>query len=631
MTSVILAPTVQPRPAALTDLRGGYHPDLLGPGTLTFLLTAPHKPYVSLVGDFNGWNSRAHSLATDGTGLWWTTIAHPGATRYGFYVARDEDSHVWVGDPYAREVRWDESGPWAWLPPPGDVAEWPTFGWQATDWHTPPLGELVIYELVVRDFVGRWVNNRPLYGTFRGVQQRLDYLVELGVNAIELMPVQQFPGRSSWGYNPVFYFAPAASYGRPQDLRNLIDAAHQRGLAVILDLVCNHATGDHPYYQIYPEMYGPHGEWLPDWNPFFHHTPDSVNMWGGVDWDHFAPETTAYFQDVVRFWLDEYRVDGFRFDWVGGVDYDSRNPGAGDFDPYHGISALCWAARQAKPDVILIGEYWPVGEANPEKTGAELVEQTEMDAVWNGDFHHTLEDVLNQGWEWEKRDIFRGLGGFREQGFSSAAQTVNYSCSHDEVRIVHEILFYARQHIHKPQEYSWTETALAKGLLGLIALLGAPGVPLLWMGQEWGEDAPRTIDFLPLAWERLEEPIHAAQWQRVQRLIHARQAHPALGSDHIEFLADDFARTGLVRFRRWDDSGQDQALVALNFSGRARRTSLPFPWDGPWQEAVSGQVHRVRRRRRSFSLAPWRGRLYVPGALAVGGGVTEIDTQSLLQ
>ncbi len=318
------------------DVCGGVHYDLIAPNTVTFVLRAPHKPYVSLVGDLNNWDARVHRMVTDGQGLWWITLNSPGATRYGYYVAIDEGSHAWVGDPYARELRWDGDAPWAYLPPGPPVP----FAWDDADRQTPDIRDLVIYELCVRDFAGHWHKNAPVYGTFQRMLEHVDYLAKIGVNAVELMPIQAFPGDSSWGYNPVFYFAPAQSYGTPEELKQLVNACHRAGIAVILDVAFNHAWGEHPYYQIYPPMYGPKGEWLTDWNPYFHHTPREVNMWGGVDWDHFTPLTTRYFQDVVRFWLREYHVDGFRFDWVCGVDYDSSEPMRSGFHPYHGISAI---------------------------------------------------------------------------------------------------------------------------------------------------------------------------------------------------------------------------------------------------------------------------------------------------
>lgn len=586
-------------------IHGGVHLDLFTPGTATFTLRAPHKPYVSLVGDFNAWNTRANPLVTDGRGTWWTTIRHPGATRYGYFVAIDDQAHVWVGDPYARELRWNHEGPWAHLSPAA-----PAFAWRDAAWRTPPLRDLVIYELNVRDFCGTWKQDRPVYGTFRETQKRIADLADLGVNAVELMPIQAFPGESSWGYNPVFYFAPAAVYGHGDDLKRLVDLCHAHGIAVILDVAFNHAWGEHPYYHYYPPMYDDRGTQLANWNPFFHHTPQSVNMWGGLDWDHFRPDTTRYFQDVVRYWLREFHVDGFRFDWVCGVDYDAGNPMDPGFNPYHGISAIAWAAKQENPDCILIGEYWQLDGTHPHKTAAKLVHETAMDAVWNGHFHHTIDDVTNQRWQWEHQDIFRALGGFRDEGFATATQLVNFTCSHDEVRPEHEIKYYSGRHIARPAGMTLAEVALRKAMLGLIALFTAPGVPMIYAGQEFGEDSPRTIDFLPLDWQKLNLPRHRAYRDAVRKLIGLRQANPALRSDHIRFYDNDFARERLVRFDRWTERGAF-AAVALNFHDAPQRPSLTVPTPGPWIDALSGTRYDVRESV-DLTLAPWQGAVLVP-------------------
>lgn len=533
-------------------------------------------------------------------------MPHPGETRYGFYVAIDEESHAWVGDPYAAEVRWEDGTPWAYLEPNGN-----SYRWSDQNWRTPPLRDLVIYELCVRDFAGEWRGSHARFGTFRRMLDTLDHLAAVGVNAIELMPIQAFPGESSWGYNPVFYFAPAQVYGSPADLKALVDACHQRGMAVILDVAFNHAWGEHPYYRFYPPMYGPEGEWLDDWNPYFHHTPNEVNMWGGVDWDHFAAMTTRYFQDVVRYWLNEYHIDGFRFDWVCGVDYDSRDPMRPGFHPYHGIAAISWAARQTKPDCILIGEFWHLPGTHADKTAAKLVAETEMNACWNGRFHHTFEKVLNQRWQWEQQDVHRAIGGFREDGYAAADQVINFTCSHDEVRPEHEIKFYSAGHMLRPPGITIDDVALRKALLGLVALFAAPGTPMIYAGQEFGEDAPRTIDFCPIHWSYLRRHAHQRHFAAVKRLVAARRTVGALRGDHILFTHDDFVRDQIVRFRRWDDGGST-AVVALNFSHEEREVFLDIPERGEWRDVVTDTVYRLKPGWSSFSLAPWQGLLLVP-------------------
>jgi 1,4-alpha-glucan branching enzyme len=397
------------------------------------------------------------------------------------------------------------------------------FVWHDRGWQRPPLRDLVIYELCVRDFAGEKRNHRDRFGTFAGVQAKLDHLADLGVNAIELMPVSEFPGDSSWGYNPIFYTAPKWLYGSPNDLKALVDGAHRRGIAVILDLVFNHAWADHPYYRMYPPLFGPRGEELPHLNPFFHHHNNGhANSWGGLDWDHSSAHTIAYMQDIVRFWLAEYHLDGFRFDWLGGVEYDPWQPHKDGFDLFIGIGPIARAAREAAPTCYLIGEYWPIHGTNPAKTSARLVQQTEIDAVWNGSFHHALENCLTQTWQWERQNMPRALGGFHAEGFERADQVINYMVSHDERRPEHEIQFWG-SHIQLAAaadavrfETRW-ELAMHKARLGLVALLTSPGVPMLLAGQEFGEDSPRTIEFWPLDWKKLRLPEGKRQYEFYRR------------------------------------------------------------------------------------------------------------------
>ncbi|MGC8780506.1 MAG: alpha-amylase family glycosyl hydrolase [Anaerolineae bacterium] len=591
--------------------RGGAHRDLEGRGVATFCLTAPGKDAAWVVGDFNGWNPLATPMQTDGNGFFWATAAVEGRVRYQFVVPQDESGRlVWVADPYAREVVWDRYGPKAVL------ADDPPYIWQDQDWRRPPLRDLIIYELCVRDFAGEKRDHRDRFGTFAGIHQKLDHIQALGVNAIELMPIGEFPGDSSWGYNPVFYMAPKHLYGRPHELKALIDAAHQRGIAVILDMVFNHAWPDQPYYRMYPPLFGPNGEPLADRNPFFHHHNNGhANGWGGLDWDHASPWTTAYMQDIVRFWLQEYHVDGFRFDWLGGVEYDPARPERDSFDPFIGIAPIARAAREAQPTSYLIGEYWPIHGTNPAKTAARLVHETEIDAVWNGAFHHALEACLFQTWQWERQDMPAALGGFRQQGFTRADQVINYVVSHDERRPEHEIQFWGA-HITwcdptpEPFASRW-ELALRKARLGLVALMTSPGVPMLYAGQEFGEDSPRTIEFWPLDWQKLKLPQGQEQFAFYRKLIRLRAGHPALRGDGIEYYWDDFPRFKVLRYKRWDGNG-DVAVIGLNFDCVTQRVGLGFPHNGPWREALSDTVVQVEGYWRDFDVPPWSALLLVP-------------------
>ncbi len=597
-------------PAQVPATRGGPHADPDDPHLVTFYLPAPFKPAVSLVGDFNGWDGRANAMETDGKGLFWTTVRLGGPTHYRFCVTLDgSGKQVTVADPYAREVRWDAAGP------KGFYAPERPYEWRVAGWRRTPLRDLAIYELCVRDFNGGKRDNIAQFGTFAGVEAKLDHIRDLGANAIELMPITEFPGDSSWGYNPVFYHAPKWVYGRPSAFKRLVDAAHERGIAVILDMVFNHAWPDHPYYRMYPPLFGPKGEMLEDLNPFFHHHHNShANAWGGLDWEHSSPHTVDYMRDIVRFWIDEYQVDGFRFDWLGGVEYDPFQPHKAEFDPFSGIAPIARAARETCPDCYLIGEYWPIHGTNPLKTAAKLVRDTEVDAVWNGAFHHGLENCLFQTWEWEKQDMPAVLGGFAKQGFTRADQVVNYVVSHDERRPEYEIQFWG-QHIQPGKRESqfptrW-ELALQKARLGLAVLLTSPGVPMVLAGQEFGEDTPRTIDFQPLDWAKLATEGGRRQHHFLRQLLQLRREHPALRSDFVEFYWDDFPRFKVVRYKRWDNAN-DVVVVAANFDNVAQKTGLGFPLDGWWRNPLSGQRVRIKGHWRDFTVPAWSALIFVP-------------------
>ncbi len=549
----------RPLPA---PLRGGAHLDLIAPGAVTFVLYAPFKPFVSLVGDFNGWNSRANLMVTNGAGLWWTTIPHPGPTRYGFYVAVDAQSDAWVADPYATEVRWDETGPWAWLSSEAKLRKRRVFPWHDEGWRTPALADLVIYELCVRDFNSKWLANQPVYGSFIGVESKLDYLVDLGVNAIELMPIQQFPGQSSWGYNPVFYFAPAQVYGAPEDLKRLVNGCHRRGIALILDVALNHAWGDHPYYRIYPPMYGPKGEALPDLNPFFHHTPDAVNMWGGVDWDHFTPETTRHFQDMVRYWLREYHVDGFRFDLAPIL----GRTGNGFSNQSHFFSVLRQDPTLAT--VKLIAEPWDIGLG-----GYQLGNFPPQWLEWNDRFR----DVCRRFWrgdnamvpEFAKR--LHGSSDIFESRSRRPCSSVNFICSHDGFTL-HDLVTYQDRHNEANGEqnldghgsnfsYNFgvegeTENVITNQLRTrqkrnlLTTLFIAQGTPMLLGGDEMGNSQQGNNNAYcqdnDIAWLDWQKADAQQQIEFTKQLIKLRKEHPLLNRTLYQHGSTFSKKTGLA-------------------------------------------------------------------------------------
>ncbi|HEX8682332.1 MAG TPA: alpha-amylase family glycosyl hydrolase [Ardenticatenaceae bacterium] len=511
-------------------------PDHLRPGAdvgrdghTTFVLFAPGKQAVALAGTFNDWSPEP--MADAGEGLWWTERRLPqGRHAYQFVV----DGNIWICDPYAREVQWDERGPKAIT----EVGKEP-YTWNDGDFHPRPLHDLIIYEAHVGDFSPE--------GTFEGMRQRLDYIKELGVTAIELMPVMEFPMDRSWGYNPSFFFAPEHAYGTADDLKRLIDDAHQRGIAIILDVVFNHTQQDNPLNLMWPY----------DQNPYF----SGSNPWGMPDFNHFADMTKAYIRDVQDFWLTEYHIDGFRYDATAYIESDVMS----------GIGFFTWAARQTKPEVYLIAEHLP--------QDPYWIHNTELDAQWHDTFHDVMKAQLREGnfeggQQWGDLDAVERSLHYALDGFSHPREVVNYTASHDEQRVVHETL---------SNPWLNDEIAYRKAKLGMLTVITAAGVPMLYAGEETGMNKPRTTDEAKFEWNRLQSVPEAQDLhQHWQRLTWLRNTHPALRAPNFQTLTK-WGEQKAISFQRWNDEG-DAIVVLLNFSNEKYHLPVSFPSGGTWWE-----------------------------------------------
>jgi 1,4-alpha-glucan branching enzyme len=283
-------------------------------------LQAPDKSIAHVIGDFNDWKVLPEyqlKKTPDGTIFWIKLTGLVPQKEYIFQYLVDGD--IRIGDPYAdktsdpfndQEIISQNRHPGL-LPYPSGKTEFQAtylqtgqvpYAWKNTNYTRPKPEELNVYELLVRDFDQK--------RTYQAVIDRLDYLKDLGINAIELMPVGEFEGNLSWGYNPSFFFAPDKYYGTKNDLKRLIDEAHGKGIMVILDMVLNHAFGQSPMVRLYND--GDYGAPTED-NPWFNRVakhPFNV----GYDFNHESPYTKTFVDSVNNYWLTEYKIDGFRFD-----------------------------------------------------------------------------------------------------------------------------------------------------------------------------------------------------------------------------------------------------------------------------------------------------------------------------
>ncbi|HYW97357.1 MAG TPA: alpha-amylase family glycosyl hydrolase, partial [Bacteroidales bacterium] len=334
----------------------------LSSNSVCLVLYAPGKQSVFLTGDFNDWTPYSEFRAYQDGDRYWLTISGliPGKEYAYQYLV---DGNLKIADPYTHKVL----DPWndQWIPDTvypnlkpypqglttGIVSIFQTgqqsYQWQNTDFVPPPADDLVIYELLVRDFIAAH--------DWQTLADTLGYFTRLGINAIEVMPFNEFEGNESWGYNPSFYFAPDKYYGPEHDLKAFIDSCHGRGIAVIQDLVLNHSYGQSPLVQLY---FDSATNQVSADNPWYNQTSPNPYFSWGYDFNHESRQTKVFVDRVNRYWMENFNIDGYRFDFTKGF---TNTPGDGSFlDP----SRITILERMAdsiwtvKPDQYIILEHF---------------------------------------------------------------------------------------------------------------------------------------------------------------------------------------------------------------------------------------------------------------------------------
>ena len=538
-------------------------------GTATFALHAPGKRFVSLVGDFNGWDRYADMMIASPDGTWWLTRSvSNGAHRYQFCI----EGRQLLADPYARDVEWkDEAGREGHEPFHAravlETGKAP-FAWTAADYVRPPLDQLAIYEFHLDDLAPG--------GGFAGAVAKLDYIRDLGFNAIGPLPWMEFTTDRSWGYNPAFHFAPESAYGTPDDLKRLIDEAHKRGLAVIMDAVFNHMDRNSALYQLYGADYAA--------SPYFREFRGE--NWGFPDLEQTSRACKRYAADAIRHWLVEYRIDGIRFDATRFVEWEGYND--------WGAGWLAWAGRQADPGAFMIAEHMP--------SDPELINQTEMDTTGGDAFRWNIRAFVEEA-RLDRAELARLLDPTRT-GFTNPVQRIAYTESHDEERVMRVL----RQKGFSPAE------AARRALLALALTLTAPGPAMVYAGQEFGEDTPKTVGPNPLNWKKTQGWF-GARSRKLQDAARAlatlRTTHPALRTGAVAMQTEGVPGDVAVYVR---GEGRDAVAVAANFGRRKRVVTVVLPEADAWRDVLApGSAPRGARGEIELALEP--------GAVAVYASV----------
>ncbi len=579
------------------------------------VLWAPLKEFVFVLGDFNDWKAtNEFQMKKDGDFFWLDIPNLEEGKEYVFQYLIDGE--IKIADPYTEKI----VDPWsdkyiedevypnliqypegktegiASVLQPGQV----NYNWEITDFQIPEKEKLVIYELLIRDFTEEH--------TYKAVFEKLDYLEDLNINVLELMPVNEFEGNSSWGYNPSFYFAPDKYYGPKNELKKLIDECHKRGIAVVIDMVLNHSYDQSPFVQMYMDNY----TILPE-NPWYNiESPNHIYNWG-KDFNHESAATKELVDSVNSFWINEYKVDGFRFDFTKGF---TNTPGDGwEYDTPRVIILKRMADEiwKRNSDALVILEH--LSDNNEEK---QLANYGML--LW-GNMNHNYREAARGNVS--DSDIKWGIYSERDW---SEPHLVTYAESHDEERVMLSCL----QDGYVNGDYNIKElpTALNRVELNSVFHIPLPGPKMIWQFGERGYDVSINdydgrLGEKPPRWEYLDNTDRTDLFQVMAKLNELKQTYEEFSPDNF-----DYNLTGAVKWYRLN-SGENHVLAVGNFASQGNIADVTFQETGKWYEFFSHDSIEISTTTQSFNLYPGEYRLYSTRKFNDPHIVTEIDDISV--
>ncbi|MFN1834099.1 alpha-amylase family glycosyl hydrolase [Balneola sp. MJW-20] len=586
-------------------------------GTVQLSLFAPGKDEVFVIGDFNDWQLDADfimkkdSLSPDS--VWfWTEIngLTPGQQYRMQYLV---DGNIRIADPYSELVldpfndRFIPESVFPNLPdyPDGITTDMvgvifpgkTPYNWTAAEYQRPAQDELVIYELLVRDFLEDH--------SYSSLIDSLDYLERLGVNAIELMPVNEFDGNISWGYNPAFHLALDKYYGDPDTFKRFVDEAHKRGIAVILDVVLNHATGQNPLYRLYDSGSNPY------FNEVARHPFNVFN-----DMNHEYSGTRYYTKRVIEYWLEEYKVDGFRYDLSKGFTQVNSGDDVGAWGNYDQSRIDIWkdyASHQwsVEPESYLIMEHF--GSNTEEKVLADYGLM-----LWgnmNGPYSQST-----MGYS-ENSNIY---GVLSESRNFNDRHLVGLMESHDEQWIMFKNIAFG----NSSGNYNVRElgTALGRQKIAGAFFFTLPGPKMIWqfgeLGYGYGDageqclndqsycppSAPGRTSPKPIRWDYYNTPDNPERvklYKTWSALITLRKASPVF-SDPVNTTYD---LNGLTKSIVLEHTDTDVVIIG-NFGVVSTTLNVPFTTTGTWYDYFEGSSTTINDTDIELTLQPGEFKIF---------------------
>jgi 1,4-alpha-glucan branching enzyme len=590
-------------------LPAGYRDGITYPDnqSASFVIYAPYKKNIYLIGDFNQWvPDNNYLMKKDGDRFWLTLNGLTPGKEYIFQYLIDDTLRV--ADPYCDKV----SDPWndkyisstiypnlvsypdtktseiASVIQPGQTE----YSWQNTSFTPPAKEKLIIYELLIRDFTA----NKDI----KTVKDTLAYLKKLGINAIELMPFNEFEGNDSWGYNPSFYFAPDKAYGTKTDYKKFIDACHQNGIAVIQDLVLNHSYGSSSLVRMYFANGAPTAQ-----NPWYNQTSNMQNpdaQWG-YDFNHQSIYTQKLVDSITSYWMSEYKIDGFRFDFTKGFTNTFYGPTswASDYDASRIVilKRMASAIWKRKANAYVIFEHLAVNDEETELANYGIM-------LW-GNMNYNYNQATmgySEGWD------FSGISYIQRSW--NQPNEVGYMESHDEERLMYKNITYGNS--NTSYNIKDLPTALKRMEMAASFFLTIPGPKMIWQFGELGYDISRDyngkLTSKPLHWEYYFEANRHRIFRVYSFLNQLKKENPLFSTSNFTMDVSGALKTTTLI------SGNDYAFIVGNFDITSKTATLTFPATGKWYDYFTGDSINLTEITKSTTLSAGEYHLYSNKKLA---------------
>ncbi len=577
-------------------------------GTSVLLsLYAPFKQFAYVIGDFNNWlpDELSYMKRTADGKHYWVQIDGlvPGKEYVFQYLV---DGNIRIGDPYAAKV----SDPWNDQYITSDtypaLIQYPTgktqgiatvfqtaqqpYTWRTSGFVPPANTKLVIYELLVRDFTQKH--------TFQAVIDTIGYLKKLGINAIELMPVNEFEGNLSWGYNPNYYFAVDKYYGAAKKLKQLVDTCHQLGIAVLGDLVLNHSYGTSPFVMLYWDAANSRPAAN---NPWYNTVSPNTTYYWGSDFNHESADTKKLVDSITSYWMSEFRFDGFRFDFTKGF---TNTPGDGwayDASRIAILKRMATEMWKRNPKAIVIFEHLSDNSEERELSNSGII-------LWG--------NLSGRYGEAAKGNNANDASNISSAAYTSRGWTVpnlvTYMESHDEEREMYRCITEGKT----SGNYSIKDTTTALKRAGLIAtfLLTIPGPKMIWQFGERGYDysinypsgtSASRLDQKPPRWDYMSKPDRVKLYNEYVKLIYLKKNNPIFSTS--DFQLDVAGSTKKIQLNY---SGKT-AIVLGNFDIIPTNVSPGFTRTGKWYEYMTGDSLVVSDLNANLIFQPGEYRVYL--------------------